>query len=111
MKQASTKTFVGSGIGIFFILPILVLAPFLFGCQRMVEKENMDAVAQWSIAMCKCAEIGDPVEAKSCADKLKQPSLQLLNSSGRTQYKLQSVQAYTEIESTGVACQAKIMAR
>ena len=91
---------------------LLVLGSFaLPACQRMVEKEKMTAIGEWAIAMCKCSEKEDAAEAKSCAGALKQPRLELLNSSGRTQYKLDSVQAYTEIEGTGQKCEAKISTR
>ena len=92
-----------------FIAAALVLGTFILGCQRMVEKEHMEAIGNWSIQMCKCAEKTDAAEAKACAEGLNQPTLELLNSSGRTKYKLDSVQAYTEIEGTGTACRLKIM--
>ena len=98
-------------MGIYLLFFLFVMAPTLVACQRMVEKEHMDAIGQWSIAMCKCGEKSDAAEAKSCADALKQPQLELLNSAGRTQYKLDSVQVYTSIESTGTQWQMKIMAR
>ena len=94
-----------------FLIALLVLTPVLFACQRMVEKEVMEAIGKWSTQMCKCAEMSDATEAKACADALKQPQLQMLNSSGRPQYKLDSVHAYGEIESIGVQCQMKVMGK
>jgi hypothetical protein len=94
---------------IYFLFTLFVLAPTLMACQRMVEKEKMEAIGQWSIAMCKCAEKSDAAEAKSCAEALKKPELSLLNSSGRPQYKLDSVHVFDSIESTGSECQRKIM--
>ncbi len=90
---------------------VLAATPLLFGCQRMVEKEKMEAVGNWAIQMCKCSEKEDAGEAKSCAAALTQPQLELLNSSGRPIYKLDSVHVYTDIEARGEECQMKIGAR
>ena len=98
-------------IALLSLAVFLVLSPFLAGCQRRVEKEKMEAIAQWSIAMCKCAEMSDAAEAKKCAEALEQPRLELLNSSGHTKYKLDSVHVYDQIEGTGVKCRTQIMGR
>jgi len=95
----------------FVFFALLMAAPLFLGCQRMVEKEKMEAIGNWAIQMCKCAEKEDTNEAKSCAGALTQPQLELLNSSGRPTYKLESVHAYTDIESKGEECQMKISAR
>lgn len=112
MNSNSKKVVLRFRTALSFLAVFFVLGPFLASCQKMVEKENMDAIAQWSTAMCKCAEMADAAEAKKCADALKKPELELLNSSsGHTKYKLESVHMYDDIEGTGVGCRTKIMSR
>ena len=89
-------------------IALLVLTPVLFACQKMVEKEHMDAMGQWSTSMCQCAE-KDSAEAKACADALQEPRLETVNSSGRPIYKLNSLHAYDDIEAIGMECKMKVM--
>jgi hypothetical protein len=86
---------------------VAVSALSLAGCQTNVPKEDMDAIGKWSIAMCECSEKSG-AEAKTCAAALKKPTLEHMSSSGRPKYKLDSELAYTEIESRGDSCEAKI---
>jgi len=88
-----------------------MLAPMLFACQKMVEKEHMDAIGNYATAMCKCAEISDVSEAKSCADALKKPTLVTVNESGRPIYKLESLHSYDDVDAIAFECQKKVMSR
>jgi hypothetical protein len=39
----------------------------LVGCKKDIDKEHMDAAADWATKLCKCKESDEP---KKCADKL-----------------------------------------
>src|SRR5688572_18696128 len=83
----------------------------LLACQRDVEPEHMEAVSQWSVAICDCASKGAS-EAKECMAKLKEPKeLDQLGDSGRPQYKIESFQSYTRYRSKGDECKAQITAK
>jgi len=88
---------------------VVVVASALFcaACQTDVPKEDMDAIGKWSIAICACADKSGE-DAKTCAAGLKKPELDRSTSSGRPKYKLDSILAYTSIESTGDSCLYKI---
>jgi hypothetical protein len=77
-------------------------------CYKDMDKDKMDEIGAWSIAVCKCAE-KEPAEAKKCAAKHKEPDvIQQEYKHGLATYNQGSYQVYDGLRSTGDQCAINI---
>ncbi len=87
----------------------LLVAIFLVGCKRSVDKAHMDAAGAWSTAMCKCAE-KSKAEAHTCAAALPEPGM----GEGPAEFPANvfttdSMRAFDEVTAIGLSCKMKTL--
>ena len=91
-------------------LVVCAIAFTLVGCRSDIPKQDMEAIAAWSKAACKCAE-QDASKAKSCTEDLKKPSFDLYAKGLLDidlKYKQTSTSAYSDIRGIGETCALKV---
>jgi hypothetical protein len=87
-------------------LAAVALAVAASGCKKRVETERLDAVAAWSKAVCKCAEIKNNDAANKCLGAIKRDP-----KSGQNIYDVytsESIHDFNDIEAIGLKCEGMI---
>ena len=77
----------------------------LVGCKKDVDKEHMDAVADWSKKICKCKDADDP---KKCNEKLFKARPDYGPGIPSDVYTRESMKAWDEISYVGMKCSGEI---
>jgi hypothetical protein len=94
-------------------LAMVALVVAASGCKKRVETERLDAVAAWSKAVCKCAEIKNNDAANKCLGAIKRdPKSELsFKSVGQNIYDVytsESIHDFNDIEAFGLKCEGMI---